>query len=88
MNSVKFELNLPGLNELMKSSEMQAHLSKAGEAVASAAGMEYVSSVHLADYIAIANVYPDSRDAAIDNYENNTLLKALGSVGLHNKKGG
>jgi hypothetical protein len=88
MNKVDFELNLPGLNELMKSSAMQGHLSQAGQAVASAAGNEYASSVHTADYIAIANVYPDSLEAAIDNAENNTLLKALGSVGLHNKKGG
>lgn len=88
MNSVRFELNLAGLNEIMKSSEMQGQLAQAGQAVASAAGAGYASSVHVADYVAIANAYPDSSEAAIDNYENNTLLKALGSVGLHSKKGG
>lgn len=84
---VVFELNLKGLNELMKSDEMQAHLSEAGEAVARAAGMGYASRVHVADYTAIANVYPDTPEAARDNYENNTLLKSLSAGGLHNKKG-
>lgn len=78
----KFELNLPGLNELMKSEEMNAALIEAGQAVASAAGSEYGVRVHDANWVSIANVYPDSKEAAKDNYENNTLLKALGSVGL------
>ena len=78
----KFELNLPGLNELMKSEEMKAALLEAGQAVAGAAGPEYGVRVHDANWVSIANVYPDSKEAAKDNYENNTLLKALGSAGL------
>ena len=85
---VKFKLNMSGLNELMKSGEMQSHLAQAGSAVASAAGEGYGSRVHLADYVAIANVYPDSAEAAQDNYENNSLLKAIGAAGLHSQKGG
>lgn len=82
MSSVDFKLNLPGLNELMKSPEMKAHLQKAGDAVASAAGGEYGVRVHDANWVSIANVYPETQKAAKDNYENNTLLKALNSVGL------
>ena len=33
MANIKFELNLPGLNELMKSPEMQAALDAAGAQV-------------------------------------------------------
>ena len=77
-----FELNLAGLNELMKSSEMQAALTSAGQAVASAAGGEYGVRTHVASFVAITNVYPDSAKAAKDNYENNTLVKALGAAGL------
>ena len=84
---VIFKLDIEGLNELMKSDEMQAHLEKAGEAVAKTAGTGYASSVHVADYTAIANVWPDTPEAARDNYENNTLLKALTASGLRNKKG-
>lgn len=77
-----FELNLPGLNELMKSQEMQAVLTQAGNAVASAAGGDYGVRTHVASFVAIANVYPDSAKAAKDNMENNTLVKALGAAGL------
>lgn len=80
-----FKLNLPGLNELMKSSEMQSHLARAGEAVANAAGSDYDHKTYKLNFVAVENVYPNSRKAAHDNYENNTLLKALGSVGLSQK---
>lgn len=77
-----FELNLPGLNELMKSAEMQAVLIQAGNAVASAAGGDYGVRTHVASFVAIANVYPNSAKAAKDNFENNTLVKSLGAAGL------
>ena len=77
-----FELNLPGLNELMKSAEMQAVLTQAGNAVVSAAGGDYGVRTHVASFVAIANVYPNSAKAAKDNFENNTLVKSLGAAGL------
>ena len=80
---VKVELNMQGLNELMKSSEMQAHLQKCGEQVANAAGEGYAARTHVADYVAICNVYPDTPEAAKDNYENNTLLKAASNFPSH-----
>lgn len=83
---IKVELNLAGLNKLMKSPEVKAHLQKAGEAVATAAGQGYNTRVHDADFISIANVYPDTKEAAHDNYKNNSLLKAVGSVGLKTSK--
>lgn len=81
-DKVKFELNLTGLQELMKSEEMQQALSEAGAAVANAAGGDYAHREHVASYVAISNVYPDSKEAAHENYESNTLLKAIGAVGL------
>ena len=77
MAKVKFKLNLKGLNELMKSEEMQNILEETGKRVAKNAGKDYGTRVHLASFVAIANVYPDSKEAAKDNYNNNTLLKAL-----------
>lgn len=85
-NRVKFKLNLPGLNELMKSPEMQDALLEAGQAVAQAAGSDYAAEVHTASWIAISNVYPDSKTAAHENFKDNTLLKAIGSVGLKQTK--
>lgn len=87
VKNVRFELNLQGLNELMKSSEMQSALMTAGNAVAKSAGKEYAVRVHEASWVAIANVYPNSKDSAKDNASNNTLLKGLGSAGLSMKKG-
>lgn len=86
MAKVEFELNLSGLNELMKSPEMQSALDEAGAAVAQAAGAEYAHRVHTASFVSIANVYPDSKEAAKENYETNSLLKAIGSVGLSMSK--
>lgn len=85
-NDVKFKLNLPGLNELMKSQEMQNALLEAGQAVATSAGSDYAAEVHTVNWIAISNVYPDSKRAANENFRHNTLLKALGSVGLSMEK--
>ena len=81
-NKVKVKLNLAGLNEIMKSSEMQGHLKNAADAVTRFAGNGYGSRVHVASYVAIANVYPDTKEAAIENSGNNVLLKSLSSVGL------
>lgn len=87
MNSIDFELDIGGLRELMSSAEMQAQLEAAGKQVASIAGEGYGSRVHQGSYVAICNVYPDSPEAAHDNYENNTLMKSLGASGLSTSKG-
>lgn len=80
--SVEFELNLPGLNELMKSAEMQGILKEAGESVARASGEEYECEVKTASFVAMAKIYPTSVHAARSNEKHNTLLKALGATGL------
>lgn len=88
MSSTKFVFNLEGLRELMKSSEMQASLSDAGNAVASTANASvggYETDTHVAPYTAVCTVYPSDRDAGLDNYLHNTLLKAVGGAGLQFK---
>lgn len=77
MAKVKFKLDINGLRQLMKSGEMQSYLDSMGAKVASQAGDGYGYRTHVADYVAITNVFPDSEEAAKENYENNTLLKAL-----------
>lgn len=86
MAKTKFELNLPGLNEVMKSGGMQAQLQAAGQAVAGAADGNYGVRVHEASFVAIANVYPDDAKTARKNYESNELLKAIGAAGLSMSK--
>ena len=54
MNSVKFELDLEGLRELMRSSEMQAQLGQGAQTVAAAAGEGYESAVYVPGVVPIA----------------------------------
>lgn len=83
MAKVKFELNLPGLNAVMKSGGIQAQLQAAGNAVAGIADGNYGVRVHDDPrWLAIANVYPNDQETAIKNSEQNELLKALGAAGL------
>lgn len=81
-SNITVKLNLAGINELMKSPEIQASLEYAGEAVAAAAGEGYETRSHVINWVAVTNVYPATREAAQDNYRNNTLQKAIGAVGL------
>lgn len=83
MAKVKFKLNLAGLNDLMKSGEMQAVLNSAASQIASAAGDGYeVESAHPISFVAIAAVHAETYEAKRQNSENNTLLKAAGGVKL------
>ena len=81
MAKVKFVLNLPGLNELMKSGEMQAVLNSAAAQIAGAAGEGYeTESAHPLSFAAIASVRAATYDSYYDCLENNTLLKAAGGA--------
>ena len=82
---VDFELDLAGLNELMKSAEMQSVLKQAGSSIVSAAGGDYNTQTYVLNFVAVQNVWPASREAAIDNARHNTLVKAAGSSGLKMK---
>ncbi len=80
--AVKFELNLPGLNELMKSPEMQAVTEAAGKAMARAAGPGYATKTHVGSWTVVTSVYPETDEANRDNLKNNTMLKVAQSSGL------
>ena len=81
MSRVKFVLNLPGLNELMKSGEMQAMLNSAARSIAGSAGDGYeVETAHPISFVAIASVRAASAAARKDSAENKTLEKAAGGV--------
>ena len=91
---VDFKLNLQGLNELMKSPKMAAHLNTAAQAVAAnAAGISglpdgyEVEAAHPLSFAGIASVSTATRKARADCYENDTLVKAVGQAGLSMNKG-
>lgn len=84
---VEIKLNLPGINNVMKSPGIQSVLLSCGNSVANNAGAEYAADINVGRWIAFCNVFPNSKDAAHDNYTNNSLLKALSSSGLKLSKG-
>lgn len=78
---IRFRLNLPGLNELMKSGEMQGVLNKAAASIAGSAGPGYEpETAHPISFVAIASVRATTFEAKRDNSRNNTLLKAAGGA--------
>lgn len=81
MSKVKVKLNLQGINEVMKSPGIQAVCEQAARDVGNASGIKTEVSSGTIRYIAYANVYPADEDAAKENYENNSLLKAISSAG-------
>lgn len=85
MAKLKFKLDIKGLNELMKSSEMQAVLDEKGakiqaraQASAKDSKAEYSRSIWVGNWIAASQVRADNPEAIHENLENNTLLKAMG----------
>ena len=79
--SVRFVLNLPGLNALMKSGEMQSVLNAAAQQKAREAGDGYeavIEQAHPISFIAIASVKTRNKKGRMDNNQNNTLLKVMG----------
>ena len=82
-NKIKFKLNKAGIIELFTSPQVNAWLQQVGDSVADRAesmasvpGAEYGARAHNAGRTAIVNIFPANKEAAHDNYENNTLLKA------------
>ena len=85
MSKVKFKLNLPGLNVLMKSPEMQHILAEKGSQVVARANSnaadpkaEYSMETKPLNWIAVTTVRAENGAAIHENYEHNTLLKSLG----------
>ena len=81
----EFELNLPGLNELMKSGEMRSQIEAAANEVAHHAGdgvTVEVDEIWDGKYVVGARVVAESEEADAANKAKNTLLKAVGSAGL------
>ena len=75
----KFELNREGVANLMKSADMQAVLQGYASIKAAQAGAGYESAVHVGQFRAYANIYPNTREAVHDNWDHNTLEKVIKS---------
>lgn len=78
MSKVKFELNSAGVRELLKSQQMLDICRGYAEQIRDRAGAGYEVSTYVGKNRVNASVYADTYEARLDNYENNTLLKARG----------
>lgn len=77
MSKVKIEINYAGVGELLKSQEMADCVSGIAQQKASACGDGYGTDVYRAGTRVIASVFTETGEAKRDNYDNNTLLRAV-----------
>lgn len=78
MSKVRFELNRAGVRELLRSPEAANICRSYAVGVQSRAGEGYEITTYTGRNRANASVHAETYEARKDNYENNTLLKALG----------
>lgn len=73
----KFKLNEAGVRELLKSSEMAEVVGSYASDVAGRAGAGYETDTKTMGTRVIASVFTTDPECVRDNYENNTLWKAV-----------
>jgi hypothetical protein len=78
MSKVKFELDRAGVRELLRSPEAASVCRSYAENVRGRAGEGYEVTTYTGRNRANASVHAETYEARKDNYDNNTLLKALG----------
>lgn len=81
--NIKIVLNHAAVGELLRSEAVGSYLMGVAGGVASAAGEEY-DTMQGFDRVSVV-VKPATRRAEQDNYENNTLLKAVGDQEEHGR---
>ncbi len=75
---IRFELNRAGVRELLKSKEAETVCLEYANAISARAGDGYEVDTYIGKNRVNASVMAATYKARKDNYENNTLLKALG----------
>ena len=77
MSKVKIVLNSPGINALLHSGEIKAALMEVGSAAANRAGENFAAEAFEMPTRSVVRVSPINKQGAIENSNENTLLKAL-----------
>ena len=78
MSKVKFELDRAGVRELLQSSAIAGVCLNYANGVRGRAGEGYEVTTYVGRNRVNASVHAATYEARKDNYDNNTLLKALG----------
>lgn len=77
MSKMQFKLNSDGVSSLLKSAEMQKVLESKAAAIKNRCGDGYEQDIYVGKNRANAMVRAETTKAKKDNYNNNTLLKAV-----------
>lgn len=77
MSKVKIVLIPSGIQELLKSPDIQSVVTDVCQSIQKNAGDGYSYNVISGKKRTVGRVYADSYKAVRDNYKNNTLLKAI-----------
>lgn len=77
MSKMQFKLNSSGVSSLLKSAEMQNVLEKKATDIKNRCGDGYEQDIYVGKNRANAMVRAETTKAKKDNYNNNTLLKAV-----------
>lgn len=77
MSKNKFVLNHDGVGQLLKSPEMVNVLEDHATEIRNSAGVGYGQDTYVGKTRANAMIYAETFKARKDNFENNTLLKAV-----------
>ena len=75
--NLRIDINDAGLQALMKSPEMDSFLKENAARIAGACGKGYDYNALMGRKRATARVFTETRAAARDNMQNNTILKAV-----------
>lgn len=78
MSKVKFELDRGGVRELLRSQESLSVCQGYANEIRGRVGDGYEVTTYVGRNRANASVHAETYEARKDNYDNNTLLKALG----------
>lgn len=77
MGNVRIEINDAGVQELLRSPEIQASLNEVASKILERLGEGYGKDEYLGKRRCNVGIYPESDEAIRDCFENNTILKAV-----------
>lgn len=77
MSKVAIKLSYSGIGAMLRGEEMKQLITDYASGVVQRAGGDFSFRVHNTGQRQAANVFPTTKEASMDNLQNNTLLKAV-----------
>lgn len=77
MSNITVVLNRDQVGEYLQSEELEQALLELAQSIADRCGEGYAADTYQAGSRVIASVYTETGEAALDNEQNNTILRCL-----------